>query len=824
MKRNLLYSGTLLWLFINAVLILPGCDLKRSSGFTDMRNVDFNQEWMFIRSDIQGAQNPDFNDSEWRELDLPHDWSVEDLPIQDTAHVGPFYKELERGDDVGYLRGGTGWYRKKITLKDEEEGKQVILHFDGVQSEMILWVNGHEVGQHVYGYTPFYFDITSFLNPAGVSNQIAVQVINPEQNSRWFNGAGIYRDVTLSILNPLHVDVWGLAITTPHIVNEEALVALDLKFCNKDSSDAQFSLVAEIFSPEGNLVISVDKEGKLNPDAITRMELELRVENPTMWDLENPALYSARISLFQAGRQVDEYNSTFGFRTIEYGVDDGFLLNGQEVLMKGACMHHDNGLLGSSAFQRAEERRVRIMKENGYNAIRTSHNPPSKHFLDACDRLGMLVIDESFDMWIQPKRPNDYHLHFEQWWQKDLESMLLRDRNHPSVVMWSFGNEVQERANPDGVAIAAKMIAYIKSVDPTRPITQAVCGFWDNPGKEWDESAPAFEPLDIGGYNYQWANYESDHAKYPGRIMYGSESVPKEAYENWQLVKEQSYVIGDFVWTGMDYLGESGIGHTNYVTDPSARGNFLMPWPWYISWCGDIDIIGNKKPQSWYRDVVWDRSHLEILVHEPVPEGIQEVVSFWGWPKEEKRWNWEGHEGKSLQVHVYSSYPEVRLELNDSIVGQQTLAEDARLTATFMVPYEPGEIKAIGMENGEERESKVIRTTGQVSRLQLIPERTNIDANLNELVFIRVQGVDTDNQVVPHASTGLTVEITGEGELLAAGNACPEAQGSLQDEAFQLFRGEALVIVRSTGDAGSISIRVASETPDSQTQTTITVR
>ncbi|MCK4748449.1 MAG: glycoside hydrolase family 2, partial [Bacteroidales bacterium] len=376
---------------------------------------------------------------------------------------------------------------------------------------------------------------------------------------------------------------------------------------------------------------------------------------------------------FANGEEVDRYQQLFGIRSIEYGVEDGFLLNGKEVLMKGACMHHDNGLLGAAAFKDAEYRRVQVMKENGYNAIRTSHNPPSEHFLNACDEIGMLVIDESFDHWVNPKRPNDYSNYFEEWHIKDVQAMVYRDRNHPSVVMWSFGNEVKERADPEGIEIGKTLKSLIKEVDNTRPVTQAVCFFWDNPGKEWDYSAGAFSMLDIGGYNYQFLEYESDHQLYSERLMYGSETFPAQAWENWEMVKRLKYVLGDFIWTGMDYIGESGIGHNRLVGDQPSRGSFLKPWPWYISWCGDIDILGNQKPQSYYRDILWEESKLEMMVVRPVPEGMRSVISMWGWYDELNSWNWEGFEGKPIKVKVYTSYPVVRLELNGEIIGTRTL-------------------------------------------------------------------------------------------------------------------------------------------------------
>ncbi len=480
--------------------------------------------------------------------------------------------------------------------------------------------------------------------------------------------------------------------------------------------------------------------------------------------------------------------------------------------MKGACMHHDNGLLGAAAFQDAEYRRVKRMKENGYNAIRTSHNPPSASFLDACDELGMLVIDESFDHWLKPKRPNDYSNYFEEWHMRDVQAMVYRDRNHPSVVMWSFGNEIQERSDPDGIEIGKQLTKAIKEVDDSRPVTQAVCHFWDNPGKEWDYSEGAFSMLDIGGYNYQFLNYEPDHLKFPERIMYGSESVPQHAWENWEMVKRHKYVLGDFVWTGMDYIGESGIGH-HYLVDKGAKEEWasLMGWPWYVAWCGDIDLLGNKKPQSYYRDILWGASKLEMLVSTPLPEGKESRLSYWGWYDELKSWNWEGHEGKAITVKVYSSYPEVRLELNGLEVATSQIDSLDKFVAQFVLLYEPGELKAKGIKDGKEMESLILQTAGPASRLLADKEKAGISAEKNSLAFINIGAMDQEGNLAVTNDSEIQLVVSGPATLQAAGNAAPMHQGSFTDDTFNLFRGKGLVIVRSTGEPGNITVEVSAK-------------
>jgi len=804
-------------LAFSMMLSLSSCGSGTGSSFE--RNADFNAGWIFHLGDPEGAADPDLNTSEWEEVHLPHDWSIIDYEVQDSLHQGPFFKDLPGGVDVGYLRDGTAWYRKEYVTPSRLGDKRVILGFDGVQSQMELWVNGQKLGKHVYGYTPFQFDITSALNEAGKANVVAVKTVNPGENSRWFAGAGIYREVTLSLLSPVSIAPWGVYITTPTVTDEKAEVRVEVSASNLSETAADLHMELSILSPDHE-ILEVQSVGAMaEPGGATAFSASCEIDVPSLWSPEEPNLYTAEVKLLANGEEVDRYQQVFGIRSIAYGVEEGFLLNGEEILMKGACMHHDNGLLGAAAFKDAEYRRVKIMKEHGYNAIRTSHNPPSEHFLNACDELGMLVIDESFDQWLKPKRPNDYSNYFEEWHLRDVQAMVYRDRNHPSVVMWSFGNEVQERADPEGIEIGKRLKALIREVDDTRPVTQAVCFFWDNPGKTWEYSAGAFSMLDIGGYNYQFMEYESDHLLYPERLMYGSETFPILAWENWELVKRLKYVLGDFVWTGMDYIGESGIGHNRLVGEKTDQPSFLKPWPWYISWCGDIDITGHQKPQSYYRDILWEESKLELMVSSPVPEGMRSETSMWGWHDELPHWNWEGHEGEPMNVKVYTSYPEVRLELNGEVIGSGILDSLDRFVAEFSVPYTPGELRAIGIQGGAEAESLSLTSTGEASQLQLAPEMEEVPAEKNSLIFIPVSVLDEDGLPVPTDASELKINVLGPAKLLAAGNASPELQGSFTDDVFHLFRGKALVILRSTGKAGNIVVEITSRElkPDSLT-------
>jgi beta-galactosidase len=466
---------------------------------------------------------------------------------------------------------------------------------------------------------------------------------------------------------------------------------------------------------------------------------------------------------------IDHVVTNFGVRSINITADKGFLFNGKPVELKGGCVHHDNGPLGAATIDRAEERKVELLKQFGYNAVRTSHNPPSMQFLDACDRLGLIVIDEAFDQWQRHKNPDDYGLYFDTCWQRDIDAMVLGDRNHPSVIFWSIGNEINERADSSGLRIEKMLRDEVKRLDNTRPVTEAICFFWDHPKYKWDTTAAAYALLDVGGYNYQLKEYESDHAKYPQRVMMGTESFPLQAFENWQMVEQHPYVIGDFVWTAMDYLGETGIGHT----EPDKLSKFAMEYPWFNAWCGDIDLIGGKKPQSYYRDVIWNKSKLEMLVHAPIPEGHTEAVSYWGWQDESAAYTFPGAEGNPLQVHVYTKYDSVRLVLNGKTIAVQNASDQTKLTATFNINYEPGELKAIGLQNGKAVDSVVLKTVGKPAGIRLVADRKNIHANPNDLAYVTAEIIDANGNVVPNAELLLHFSVSGNGKIIATGNANP---------------------------------------------------
>lgn len=775
-----------------------------SLSFTPPMNTDrfrlFDLNWKFFKGELAGAESPGFSDSLWRNVDLPHDWSIEDLPDQKEGEiVGPFSKNSIGSFYTGYTIGGTGWYRKKFVLNEACQDKEITLYFDGVYMESDVWINGHHIGYHTYGYTPFYYKLNAYLNPVGQENTIAIQVKNLGQNSRWYSGSGIYRHVWLRVTGPLNIPVWGVYITTPEVSVKKAKVLSSISLENNRDSSVEFTVKSTIIAPGGKIVLYSENKEALKKGEQKKIEQHFDVFNPSLWSIENPSLYLMKTELIVAGKIIDTEETSFGIRSIHFSPGKGFLLNGQPVILKGACIHHDNGPLGAAAFDRADQRRIENLKANGFNAIRTSHNPPSVNFLNACDRMGMLVMDEAFDMWEKAKRPDDYHRFFRDWYEKDLRSMLLRDRNHPSIIIWSIGNEIPERADSSGLRIAKRLIDIVKDVDPTRPVTQAICEFWENKGRKWEVSAPAFALLDVCGYNYVFGEYEKDHSQFPERVMVGTESFPLSIYENWKMANEKPYVIGDFIWTGMDYLGEAGIGQV--MTDSTT-----MCWPWYNSNCGDIDLIGFKKQQSFYRDVVWDRSLLEMAVEEIAPAGKKWLIRAWGWRKEYSSWNWPGYEKQNMNVYVYSKCDEVRLELNGKVIASQIATPNSKFIFIFSVPYEPGELKAVAISGGKELAVKTLKTTGVVEKVKITPDRYSITHDRNDLAYITIELVDANGDRVPNAETKFRFSVEGEAEIAAVDNGNPLDPKSFQTTSCKAFHGRCLVILRPKGRAGIVTL------------------
>jgi beta-galactosidase len=771
------------------------------------RDAPFDDGWRFHRGDAPGADRAAFDDSSWRTLDLPHDWSIEDLPSPDgVKRSGPFDKELSAGKaSTGWVVGGTGWYRKRFRLPALGD-RRVEVRFDGVYMSADIWLNGRLLGHQPYGYSSFAFDMTPYAVTG--ENVLAVRVKNEGQTSRWYSGSGIYRHVWLTTTGPLRVPLWGVAVTTPEVSAERAAVSVAVELENDGPAAPDARVRVRILGPGGGAVGQAEAPSAVAVRGSARASLSVGLAGPKLWSPATPAIHRAVVEVLVAGLVVDRVEQAFGIRKIEIDALKGLRVNGVPYEMKGACVHHDNGPLGAAAIDRAEERRVEILKAAGFDAIRTSHNPPSPAFLAAADRLGMLVIDEAFDMWERPKNPQDYHRFFKDWWAKDLAAMVRRDRNHPSVVLWSIGNEVNERADPSGLEIAKRLIAGVRKDDPTRGVTNAICSFWDHKGRAWIDTDPTFALLDVGGYNYQWKEYEKDHARAPSRVMAGTESTTLEAFDYWSLVEKLPYVIGDFVWTGLDYLGESGLGRA--FVEGEEPGEFMAPWPWHIAGSGDIDILGHRKPQSYYREAMWQPGVLALAVHRPLPEGQKEKVTMWGWPQVESHWTWPGQEGRPLKVAVYSSCASVALTLNGKPIGEKPTTAAERRQNAFDVPYAPGTLRAACTGAGDPQTTAELVTAGAPARLRLVADRGEIRAHRNDLAYVRIEVVDAKGTVVPQARPEIRARVNGPGELAALASADPVDLAGYRGPSRRPYEGVAQAIVRPTG-AGTLELVAEAE-------------
>ena len=763
------------------------------------QNSNFDNDWTFHLGGAQGAEQNSFDDSKWRKIDLPHDWSIENFKGTNS----PFNIDAISQANGGFTTGGTAWYRKIFSISPQEKNKKIHLQFDGVYMNATIWVNGKQLGIHPYGYTGFEFDITDIVK-FDKENVVAVEVKNEGVNSRWYSGSGIYRHVWLNVIEPIHTTQWGTFITTPVVNKTGATVNLKTNIINETKAGETISIITKILNEALKEVGTSNSKSTIASGKSYEFNDDIIIKNAALWSCETPVMYTAETSIYKDDKLQSVETNSFGIRSISFDVKNGFQLNGQTVKLKGGCFHHDNGPLGAKAYDRAEERKVELLKASGYNAIRCTHNPPSAAFLNACDKLGMLIIDEAFDMWNYGKNPYDYHLYFKDWWKKDIDAMVKRDRNHPSIIMWSLGNEIPERWNSEGVATAKLLADYIKNLDTTRAITSAVNGLND-------DKDPFFAELDIAGYNYAAGGdhlkegiYVADHKRKPNRIMYGSESYPLEAFKSWMDVVDNPYVIGDFVWTAFDYIGEASIGWLGYY----QQQNF---YPWNLAYCGDIDICGWKRPQSFYRDALWKEKQLSIFVTPPVPSfpvnAHRESWSKWHWLDAVSNWNWTGYENKPIDVTAYSSCAQVELFLNGKSLGKKTTDRSSKFMAIWQVPYQQGELKAIGYDaKGKEIQSAILTTAATPVKIKLTADKKLIKANNQDLSYITVELLDAKNNRHPLAENLIQFKVEGDATIVGIGNANPTSIESYQADKRKAWQGRCLVIIKAGKKGGPINI------------------
>ena len=739
-------------------------------------------------------------------VDLPHDWDIYEGPNPATGAT------KEGG---GWFAGGKGEYRKTFKTPKAEIVK---LHFEGVYQKAEIFVNGQKAGQHAYGYTSFTVNITPYLYKDKRDNEVVVKVNNSEQpNCRWYSGSGIYRHVWLQTLPETHISEIGTVIYISKNLDNTTKVGIQIPLRNEGKQnhkidDIEVELKGGDFKSHptnAEMKRRLEERGDfiIQPNGLLSYGQTYTIVNPHLWSPNDPYLYEAIVRVKEKGRVIEEQHQKFGIRTIEYSAEKGFLLNGQPLLINGACLHHDDGVLGAMAFDAAEIRKVKLMKEAGFNLIRTSHNPTTRAFLDACDSLGMLVIDEFFDGWRTAKTPYDYSTLIDSCYKEDITATILRDRNHPSVISWSIGNEVIERKDIRVVTTARNLKKMVHHIDNTRPVTEALCS-WDN---DWEIYDPHAEVLDIVGYNYMIHKHEGDHRRDPKRVMWQTESYPRDAFKNWMLVKEHPYIIGDIVWTGLDYLGESGIGRYYYEGERPGEHYVTGGQPdWHGAYCGDVDITGWRKPISHYREMLWkDEKGLYMAVKEPNGYHGKIHQTAWSvWPTWES-WTWPSWEGKPIEVEVYTKSAWVNLYLNDELIGNKKVDINTQFKATFSVPYKAGTLKAVDAEG----HITMLATAGQPAALRLTADKTLLNHDGQDLAFITVEVVDSEGRLCPDAAIPCEAIVKGQGSMLSFASADLKDREPYTSPKVTTWKGRALLVVRSMQKRGKIQVSIKSSLP-----------
>ncbi len=787
----------LLGVIFTSMVLLFSCE---DAPEIENNKLSFDFDWKFALGDYPEAFKSNFNDSGWRQLDVPHDYSIEQ----------PFDSLAPSGGGGGYAFGGIGWYRKHFVLDENSENQKVSILFDGVYRNSEVWINGHYLGYRPYGYTSFYYDLTPYLNPTGQDNVIAVKANTKEQqNSRWYTGAGIYRHVWLQISGKVHFEQWDVFAQTRKVANEKAEVDLTINVVNEEKTEQNCEILTYLLNTEGKKVASTSSVVTIQAGDTLNIAQTLEPENVQVWSIDNPYLYSLQVELKSNGKSTDFYSTPYGIRMFKFDPNLGFLLNGKHVKLKGTNNHHDGGPLGAACLDYTFERQLKLLKEMGCNALRMSHNPPAPALLDAADRLGFVVIDEIFDEWMDGKTVAGYSPHFAEWYQKDVENWIKRDRNHPSIVAWSIGNEVKEQWHKtEGPRIAKMLREEVLKYDTTRPITVGANGVGGINASGMDKF------LGIMGYNYEEAMYEKDHQTYPQRVIFGSETLqypyhPGEwdqfrSYKQWLAGQTEDYVAGEFIWTGFDYLGEAGIGE---VGDGFEFWKTWPGWPSRGASCGLIDICGFQNEGYWFRRALWTDEPIVYIAVETDPEAKnREACSFWAWPKVDHHWNHQT-EDDTLAVHVYTNMPDVELKLNGQSLGTKHWNIDDEAFLVWNVPFKKGVLEAIGkLPDGKTVVNKV-ETAGQPYKIKLVPDRTSIKANKQDLCYVKAFLLDEKDIPVPFADNEIEFELTGTGKLNAVGNGDLKSNMLYKANKTKAYKGNCLAIVQSSDKVGEIVLK-----------------
>ena len=822
-----------------------------------MRSMKINRDWDFGPGQLElgNRLRGKYGD---RKVNLPHDYMIE----------SDVYADAPSGAASGYYNAGVAHYAKEIDIPADWKEDRVFLRVDGVMMNATVEVNGDKVAMRHYGYAPFEADLTRFVYP-GQKNRIVVTV-NPsmQPNSRWYSGAGLFRGVELVHTPKLHVAFGGLSGYTKKIEFDEAgkpetaFLQVSAEIRNECAenrmAEVTFALVDD---KTGETVRSSKTLTQIGALSMGTACMTLTVDRPLLWDAEHPDLYRLQATVKDAGtfkthiipndRPTEDTESVlFGIRTIEADVKHGLRINGKTVKLRGGCLHHDNGPIGAVTVYDAEARKVRKLKEIGFNAIRTTHNPPSSALIEACDRLGMYVFDEAFDAWGMGKQPGDYNQFFETDWEKDMTAFVKRDRCHPCVILWSTGNEITERGGlGDGYVLMVKLADAVRRLDPSRPVSNAICSFWnglddivmadqmkkrteglsgelqnaDIGGKKdllWEQYTEAFaNGLDVVGYNYLENKYDADHEMFPERMILGSENYPKEVGVHWPMIENTPWVIGEFTWTAWDYIGEAGLGRATFyepgdpmIGNPWGAGS---PFPWRTANDADYDVTGQIRPQGVYRRIVWGSRETGLFSYDPAVIGKVETLSNWGFPGVWPRWNWQGREGKPVDIAVFSSAEEVELIVNGVSRGRQKAGEapvhDMPLTFLFRTEYQPGTLEAVSYTGGEEVSRASLTSTGKPVSIRLTAETETMKADGESLCYANAELLDEEGRVVPDADVPLSAEAEGAAQLLGFGSGNPVTDGNYSKGRFTTWQGKALAVLRAGYEAGDVKLTVSAE-------------
>ena len=755
-----------------------------------MKKINLNKGWSFCLND---GLDWDARTDKWDGIvDLPHDFSI----IQERS------KDAPSGSSGGFFQGGLGTYQKTFKAK---KNKKYFFMCDGSFGVTDVQINSNIACTNTYGYNSFFADITEYLR-YDKENELYIRVDAVSQPmARWYTGAGLYRDVYLCEGEAVSVHPFGVFVRTENVIDKTAYMSLSAIILSERKTEATLNF--EIFEGKKRTpCLSLSKCVVLN-NGENEINSKFQIDNVKLWDIDSPNMYRIKTTV-KVNDAQDSDESAFGVRTVNIDSQKGFMLNGKSIKLRGGCIHHDQGPLGASVYAETEYRRVARLKEAGFNAIRLSHNPQSKHLYDACDNLGMLVMDELFDYWTQGKKDHDFHSYFQDNWEKWTELIVLRNRCHPSIVMWSTGNEIpQKSGRGNGYYIATDIANKIRSLDSTRPITHALCSLWDNKEeyeKEKNEqdfgkdkmdyfaraTAITADTTDIIGYNYLEYRLERDLVRFPQRVIINTETFPLCAYKTIKQQLSNPRIAGDFVWTAWDYFGETGIGHVEYN---ERTYDFILKHPYHIANCGDIDIIGERKPQSYYREIAWElRRDPYIAVRHPKVCHIPYFISGWGFYDCEHSWGFTGYEGKECEAYVFADCDELVLYINDKEVGRNTRTEDG--VYKFNVKYENGTILAVAYTDGKEIGRSCIKTEGEAKTLNLVKEKsyTNTD-----IVYVDALIQDESGSLCTQEEREITFTVNG-GKLLACAGGSLTDTGVYTDNKCRVYKGRGIAIVKRT--------------------------